>query len=141
MERRRLISNQIRQIEEARLKHFKQAPNDGSHAMVRLLARVIGVGIETADMLVHEVLSRNMHDRRAIARYGHDPIGMAIFNVPEGERLSAVVSNSHGERSRCSQAHDRGLGTQATDRPVAVRAAGRCTGRRRFASGTMIGGR
>src|SRR6516164_3075272 len=37
--------------------------------MVRLLARVIGVGIETADMLVHEVLSRNMDDRRAIARY------------------------------------------------------------------------
>src|SRR5262249_62309306 len=51
MERRRLISNQIRQIEEARLKHFEQAPNDGPHAMVRLLARVIGVGIETADML------------------------------------------------------------------------------------------
>ncbi len=49
MERRRLISNQIRQIEEARLKRFEQAPNDGPHAMVRLLARVIGVGIETAD--------------------------------------------------------------------------------------------
>ena len=37
--------------------------------MVRLLARVIGVGIETADMLVQEVLSRNMRDRRAVARY------------------------------------------------------------------------
>jgi transposase len=37
--------------------------------MVRLLARVIGVGIETADMLVREVLSRNMRDRRAVARY------------------------------------------------------------------------
>ena len=37
--------------------------------MLRLLARVIGVGIETADMLVQEVLSRNMRDRRAIARY------------------------------------------------------------------------
>ena len=37
--------------------------------MVRLLARVIGVGIETADMLVHEVLSRKMRDRRAVARY------------------------------------------------------------------------
>jgi transposase len=37
--------------------------------MVRLLARVIGVGIETADMLVHEVLSRSMRDRRAVARY------------------------------------------------------------------------
>ena len=33
------------------------------------MARVIGVGIETADMLVHEVLSRNMRDRRAVARY------------------------------------------------------------------------
>jgi transposase len=69
MERRRLVSNQIRQIEEARLERFEQAPNDGPHTMVRLLARVIGVGIETADMLVHEVLSRNMRDRRAIARY------------------------------------------------------------------------
>jgi len=34
--------------------------------MVRLLARVIGVGIETADMLVQEVLSRNLRDRRAV---------------------------------------------------------------------------
>jgi hypothetical protein len=32
--------------------------------MVQLVARVIGVGIETADMLVHEILSRNLRDRR-----------------------------------------------------------------------------
>jgi transposase len=69
MVRRRLVSDQIRQIENVRLEHLKQAPSDGPHAMVRLLARVIGVGIETADMLVQEVLSRNMRDRRAIARY------------------------------------------------------------------------
>ena len=69
MERRRLVSDQIRQIENVRLEHLKQAPSDGPHAMVRLLARVIGVGIETADMLVQEVLARNMRDRRAIARY------------------------------------------------------------------------
>ena len=69
MERRRLVRDQIRQIEQARLQHLDHAPGDGPHAMVRLLARVIGVGIETADMLVHEVLSRNMRDRRAIARY------------------------------------------------------------------------
>src|SRR5437879_6784489 len=37
--------------------------------MVRLLARVIGIGIETADMLVREILSRNVRDRRALARY------------------------------------------------------------------------
>src|ERR1700738_2482568 len=69
MERRRLIRDQIRQIEDARLERIEQAPGDGPHAMVRLLARVIGVGIETADMLVQEVLARNMRDRRAVARY------------------------------------------------------------------------
>src|SRR5947199_10581689 len=37
--------------------------------MVRMLARVIGVGVETADMLVHEILSRNLRDRKAVARY------------------------------------------------------------------------
>ena len=37
--------------------------------MVLLLARVVGIGVETADMLVHEALSRNMRDRRAVARY------------------------------------------------------------------------
>ena len=62
MVRRRLVNDQIRQIEDARLERLKQAPSDGPHAMVRLLARVIGVGIETADMLVQEVLSRNMRD-------------------------------------------------------------------------------
>jgi hypothetical protein len=46
-----------------------QAPDEKSHAMVRLVGRVIGVGIETADMLVREVLSRNLRDRRAAARY------------------------------------------------------------------------
>jgi transposase len=68
MERRRLVRDQIRQIEEARQERLDHAPGDGPHAMARLLARVIGVGIETADMLV-QVLSRNMRDRRAIARY------------------------------------------------------------------------
>src|SRR6266436_2483099 len=69
MARRRLVGDQIRQIEDTRLERLKQAPSEEPHAMVRLLARVIGVGIETADMLVQEVLSRNMRDRRAIARY------------------------------------------------------------------------
>src|SRR5258705_12564236 len=70
MERRRLVRSQIRDIEDARLERLEKAPGDGPHAMVRLLARVIGVGIETADMLVQEVLSRNLRDRRAVARYG-----------------------------------------------------------------------
>jgi transposase len=69
MERRRLLRDQIRQIESTRLNRLDQAAGEGAHAMVRLLARVMGIGIETADMLVHEVLSRNLRDRRAIARY------------------------------------------------------------------------
>jgi len=63
------VEDQIREIEAARLERLNQAPDERSHAMVRLLARIIGVGIETADMLVREVLSRNLRDRRAVARY------------------------------------------------------------------------
>jgi transposase len=70
MARRRLVSDQIRQIENARQQHLAQGADDEPHAMVRLLARVIGVGVETADLLVQEVLSRNIRDRRALARYG-----------------------------------------------------------------------
>jgi transposase len=69
MARLRFVMQQIKEIERARLERLTQAPENGTHPMVRLLARVIGVGIETADMLVHEVLSRNLRDRRAVARY------------------------------------------------------------------------
>jgi transposase len=63
------VREQINAIEQARLERLKRAPATGPHAMVRMLARVIGVGVETADMLVQEVLSRNLRDRRAVARY------------------------------------------------------------------------
>src|SRR5260370_24623746 len=64
-----LINDQIREIEAARRERLEQRPDDGAHPMVRLLAQIIGVGIETADMLVQEILSRNLRDRRAVARY------------------------------------------------------------------------
>jgi transposase len=69
MARLRFVTDQIAEIEAARLERLQQAPEKRPHAMVQLLARVIGVGIETADMLVHEVLSRNLRDRKAVARY------------------------------------------------------------------------
>ena len=69
MARLRFVMDQIKEVEETRAQRLEQAPQEKSHAMVRLLARVIGVGIETADMLVHEILSRSLRDRRAIARY------------------------------------------------------------------------
>ena len=69
LERLRLVHDQIRAVEGERLRRLAAAPAAGPHAMVRLIARVFGIGIETADMLVHEALSRNLRDRRAVARY------------------------------------------------------------------------
>jgi len=63
------VISQIKDIEEARQERLEQEPETGPHAMVRHLARVVGVGVETADMLVNEVLSRPMRDRKAVARY------------------------------------------------------------------------
>lgn len=65
----RFINEQIKRIEKARLEQLEQAPQQSSNAMVLQLQRITGVGIETADMLVNEVLSRNLRDRRAVARY------------------------------------------------------------------------
>jgi len=64
-----MVREQIDMIEQARLARIEQAPKTGPNAMVRLLASIVGVGVETADMLVQEVLSRNLRDRRAVARY------------------------------------------------------------------------
>src|ERR1700745_1361346 len=69
MARLGVVISQIRQIEEARQKRLEQQPESGPHAMARLLARVVGIGIETADMLVNEVLSGPLADPRAVARY------------------------------------------------------------------------
>jgi len=65
-----VIRAQIKAIEEARLQRLKAAPAQGTHPMMLMLAKVLGLGIETADMLVHEVLARGLRDERAVARYG-----------------------------------------------------------------------
>ena len=80
MARLRFVMDQIKEVEEARAQRLEQAPQEKTHAMVRLIARVIGVGIETADMLVHEILSRQLRDRRAVARYA------GLTGAPDGER-------------------------------------------------------
>ncbi|MDH3771804.1 MAG: transposase, partial [Nitrospirota bacterium] len=69
MARLHVVKDQIKEIEAARLERLAAMPDTGPHAMVRLLARVIGLGVETADMLVHEILSRDLRDRRAVARF------------------------------------------------------------------------
>ena len=68
LERRRLVGEQIQAIEEAAARAVERNPT-GPNALVLLLAKVRGIGLETAQMLVHEVLTRNLRDRRAVARY------------------------------------------------------------------------
>jgi transposase len=70
MARLHLIAEPIKAIETARCERLRQRPDDGFHPMIRLLARLRGLGLETADMLVQELLSRHLRDRRAVARYG-----------------------------------------------------------------------
>ena len=69
MARLGFVVSQIQEIEKARQKRLEQHPETGPDAMVRRLVCIVGIGVETADMLVHEVLSRPMRDRRAVARY------------------------------------------------------------------------
>jgi transposase len=98
--RLRVVRDQIRAIEQERLRKLTAAPvrEQGPHAMVRLLARVLGVGIETADMLVNEVLSRHLRDRRAVARYA----GLTGSpNESGGRRRERGLARGGNSRVRC----------------------------------------
>ena len=69
MERFRIINEQIKAIERTRLQRLQRDPAEKFNAMVFLLVRIIGLGVETAEQLVREILSRNLRDRKAVARY------------------------------------------------------------------------
>ena len=130
--------------------------------MVRLLSRVIGIGIETADMLVREILSRRLRDRRAVARYAGltgspDESGLkrrekglakaGNARVRRGliqlawrflvfQKDSALVSRAdRGAERRAQDDDDRGTGAQATNRAVAPGHDRRGAGRCRAAAG------
>jgi transposase len=70
MERLAMVKKQIKAIEQARLQRLKANPTQGTNPLVLMLAHVLGLGLETADRLVHEVLTRSLRDHRAVGRYG-----------------------------------------------------------------------
>ena len=165
MARLRLVREQIMAIEQERLGKLEAAASgeNGPHAMVRLIASVIGVGVETADMLVNEILSRQLRDRKAggalcrphrlsgrewgtTARAGSltsrqcpgaardDPAGLALSPLSEGECLGAMVSEAdRGWSWRHAQDHDRGAGAPSAHRALAHGHHGRNPARRRIA--------
>lgn len=63
------VRAQMKETAGARLRRMEEAPEAGTNPAVLTLARVVGIGVETADMLAHEVLGRDLRDRRAVARY------------------------------------------------------------------------
>ena len=69
MARLSFVKQQIKEIETTRAKRLERTHGERRTAMVRLLARVVGVGVESADLLVQEVFSRALRDHKAVARY------------------------------------------------------------------------
>ena len=61
--------------------------------MVQALAKVVGVGMETADMLVREVLSRDLRDRRE--RWPASPVSPA-----RPTRAKAIAGAREGPQPR-----------------------------------------
>jgi transposase len=59
-----VLREQIKAIEQERFKAIQREPDKAPHAMLRLLARVIGVGVESADML------RNARSAGLLSRAG-----------------------------------------------------------------------
>lgn len=98
MARLAMVREQIEVIEQARLARIAQAPETGPNAMVRRLASIVGVGIETADMLVQEVLCRNLRDRRAVARYAGLTGSPDESGVKRRERGLAKAGNARVRR-------------------------------------------
>jgi transposase len=116
MARLRLVRDRIAEVEAARLERLRRAPaEDRPQAMVRLLARVIGVGVETADMLVREVLSRDLRDRKAVARYAGLTGSPDESGARRREKGLARVGNARGRRgAACSSSPGASCASRGT---------------------------
>src|SRR5271163_1000457 len=69
MKRHSVASEQIAEIDAARVAEVDAPDPDRGMAMIRLLVAICGMGLETATRLVREVFSRPFRDRRGIAAF------------------------------------------------------------------------
>lgn len=69
MAQQRLLTAQLQDIEAARQAVCAVPDPDHIDRMIQLLAHIVGLGVETATMLVHEVFSRSFRDRKALAAF------------------------------------------------------------------------
>jgi transposase len=69
MAQHRLLTEQLGDIEMAREQIVAVVDPDRIGKMIQLLAHIVGLGVESATVLVHEVFSRQFRDRKAIAAF------------------------------------------------------------------------
>lgn len=69
MAQHRLLSEQLKDLDAGRQQVVAVADPDRIEAMIQLLVHIVGLGVETATTLVHEVFSRQFRDRKAIAAF------------------------------------------------------------------------
>ena len=69
MAQHQLLSAQLKETEAARARVVAVADPGRLERMIQALAGLVGVGVETATTLVHEVFCRRFRDRRALAGF------------------------------------------------------------------------
>ena len=98
MAQHRLVSAQLKEIEEARQQVVDVVEPNRLQRMILTLARVVGVGVETATVIVYEVFSRQFRDRRALAAF------VGLMGTPYdsgGSRTEQGISKNGNPRVRC----------------------------------------
>ena len=93
-----LLSDQLREIEEARQRVVTVVNPDHIERMIQVLSKIVGVGVETATALVHEVFSRRFRDRRALAAF----VGLTgtPFNSGGSRREQGISKNGNPRMRR-----------------------------------------
>ena len=95
MGRQRLLGEQIKQIEAERDAAARAPAPNREERMIQFLTAIVGLGVETATLLVLEALCRPFRDRRAIASF----VGLAGTPFQSGamerEQGIAKTGNTH----------------------------------------------
>jgi len=93
MAQHRLLSDQMKEIEAARQQVMMVANPDRIERMIQLLIHLVGLGVETATALVHEVFSRQFRDRKALAAF----VGLTgtPFNSGGSTREQGISKNGN----------------------------------------------
>jgi transposase len=100
MARHRLVSEQLREIEAERDRVATAAHPDRAERMIQHLAQIVGLGLETATLLVRERLCRPFRDRRAVA--GFAGLTGTPFRSGGMEREQGIGKNGNARASAAS---------------------------------------